>query len=105
MGETLGRYRSYLKLTFIEDEWARRSFMARGSVSQYWRIPPTAVRVTVQTGRAFLDVEGLRTRWALQAVLGPVLKMFDVVGLERHHILRTAPELVEVAEWHGLTVF
>ncbi len=164
LGETLGRYRSDPKLTFIEDEWARRNFMARGSVPQDWRIRRTAVRVTVQTARAFLDVEGLRTRRALQAVLGPVLKMFDVddldvgairgrdrrvtrlvsewawresdadgrplfagirylsrietawecwavfddeeiVELERHPILRTTPELVEVAECYGLTVF
>jgi len=82
-GETLSRYRTDPKLAFIEEEWRNLNFMARGSVPQDWRMRRSTVRSRIEAdGLSFLDVEALATRQALQATLGPVLRMFEVEDLD-----------------------
>lgn len=102
-GETLSRYRADPKLAFIEDEWQKLSFMARGSVPKDWRVRRTAVRVEVATDAAFLDVEALSTRKFLQRELGAVLQLFEVDDLDVAAIRgrdRRVTRLISEWAWH-----
>ncbi|MDQ3896904.1 MAG: hypothetical protein M3326_06590 [Actinomycetota bacterium] len=102
-GETLSRYRADPKLAFIEDEWQKLSFMARGSVPKDWWMRRTAVRVEVATDALFLDVEALSTRKFLQKELGAVLQLFGVDDLDVAAIRgrdRRVTRLISEWAWH-----
>jgi RES domain len=77
-GETLARFRpSPAMKALVEEEWRQRQFMGVGSVPQEWRLRRTAVRVKIDAGLDFLDVEDRRT---LQHLRGPLAMGLSSLG-------------------------
>jgi len=70
----------------VEDEWRERGFMEVGAVSQEWRQRRTAVRVQVDPGWKFLDVETSATIEHLRRVLALGLSALEVDDLDISNI-------------------
>lgn len=80
-GETLSRLRPDPTLADLDEE----GFMNPGAVPQDWRTRRSLGRAKISDSsptRRFVDIESLKTRTALESLLGPTLAAFGVKELD-----------------------
>jgi RES domain len=81
--ETLGRFRPDPRiLPVIHGDWERHGYMEPGDVSRDWRQRRMAVRVSVDPGLPFLDIESAGTRAFLEPRLAPFLAAYGYGELD-----------------------
>lgn len=81
--ETLARFRPSPALSaLVADEWRAASFLKPGAVPAGWRHRRTAVKVHVDRGYEFLDVEALATHQVLRRELALGLSALGYTDLD-----------------------
>lgn len=100
-GETLARFRPKASLiAIVQEDWAQRQWLPAGAVPQEWRLNRMAVRVRLDAGLPFVDLDAASTREVLTRELAIAIARLGIDDLDLSAAMSQERRLTrEISQW------